>query len=229
MNRFCDQCGAEVRDSARFCNTCGSRVEAAPTGASPAAPVRRSRGGPVESSAQPPHRLPPPEAGQGMDSQGATDLSAQRRPSRDQGPDANSTPVLELRVSRITLMLSPWPWLLLALTVALAALSVWLGLPWYLPLGVAIILVVVMLVRWLSWRTDHLTIFPDRIIRHSGFLNRKEEVVPLQRIQDVSSVHKWYGFGWFSYETAGQDSDATFGPIRHASEIRDTIYRLLQS
>jgi membrane protein YdbS with pleckstrin-like domain len=73
-----------------------------------------------------------------------------------------------------------------------------------------------------------MTIYPDRIVRHSGILNRTETVDPVWRIQDVKSVRKWYGFGWIYLETAGEDSDEGFGPIRNVTEVRDVIYHLLR-
>ncbi len=139
-----------------------------------------------------------------------------------------SQPVLVVRVSVLKHLLRPRLW-------ALWAVLIGGGVGWYLlslplpgVLALGAVTVVVFALWWLDWRGDRLEIYPDRIVRHEGWLNRTERTLPLWRIQDVVLRRRWYGLGWVSFETAGEESDAGFGPIVRAGRVRDVIYRLIR-
>ncbi len=139
-----------------------------------------------------------------------------------------SQPVLVVRVSVLKHLLRPRRWALWAVLVGAVVGGFLLGLPPVGILAVAGLTVVVLALWWLDWRSNRLEIYPDRIVRHEGWLNRTERTLPLWRIQDVVLRRRWYGLGWVSFETAGEESDAGFGPIFNSGRVRDTIYRLIR-
>lgn len=192
---------------ARYCNQCGTPLrEGARFCDECGTPVGPGEGGAVATPG-PPAPAPVPA---------------------DAVPIAGGAPLLELRVSMIKHLLNPYVWGLFAVTIL--SLVAWLafGLTPLVLLVSLIATVIGVLLWWLNWHADYLTIYPDRIVRHEGVLNRTETVNPLWRIQDVTTKTKWYGLGWVYLETAGEASDQGFGPIRNASRVRDIVYRLMR-
>ncbi len=157
--------------------------------------------------------------------QNATSTAAHRAP---RGEPIPSQPVMVVRVSVLKHLLRPRLWALWAVLVGAGVGGFLLGLPPVGMLALGGLAVAASAFWWLEWRSNRLEIYPDRIVRHEGWLNRTERTLPLWRVQDVVLRRRWYGLGWVSFETAGEESDAGFGPIFHAGRVRDTIYRLIR-
>jgi uncharacterized membrane protein YdbT with pleckstrin-like domain len=87
-----------------------------------------------------------------------------------------------------------------------------------------------VVVVWLRWTEDSLTITNQRVILEEGVLVRSSRVIPLDRVQDVSTtqtlVGRILGYGTVEIDTAGAGGSERFGYVHHPERVRDQVFIL---
>jgi uncharacterized membrane protein YdbT with pleckstrin-like domain len=86
---------------------------------------------------------------------------------------------------------------------------------------------------WLRWEGDSLTVTDQRVILEEGVLRRTSTVIPLDRVQDVSTVQTLVGrvldYGTVEIDAAGAGGAERFefvtGPLRVRDQVSVLIHR----
>jgi uncharacterized membrane protein YdbT with pleckstrin-like domain len=83
---------------------------------------------------------------------------------------------------------------------------------------------------WLNWRVDMLTVTDQRVILEGGILLRTSKVIPLDRVQDVSTrqnvLGRFLDYGSVEIDTAGAIPNELFTYARHPEMLRDQVFVL---
>jgi membrane protein YdbS with pleckstrin-like domain len=105
---------------------------------------------------------------------------------------------------------------------------------WHLPAWIAIGVVGVVLIVWLTfipflrWRTRHFIVTTDRVMAREGVLNRTGLDIPLSRINSVKFVHglidRIWGAGTLIIESAS-DEPLEFDDIPNVEHVHSMLYR----
>jgi uncharacterized membrane protein YdbT with pleckstrin-like domain len=112
------------------------------------------------------------------------------------------------------------------------------GSPTHLILLIAIIVIGVLLLLWLSfrpwiaWRTTHYVFTTHRVLLRRGVLHHVGRDIALQRINDVGfSQTLWeriVGAGTLSIESAGEHSQESLHDIPHSDRVQQMLNRLIE-
>jgi uncharacterized membrane protein YdbT with pleckstrin-like domain len=86
---------------------------------------------------------------------------------------------------------------------------------------------------WLRWEGDSLTVTDQRVVLEEGVLRRTSTVIPLDRVQDVSTVQTLLGrildYGTVEIDAAGASGAERFefvsGPLRVRDQVSVLIHR----
>jgi membrane protein YdbS with pleckstrin-like domain len=131
----------------------------------------------------------------------------------------------------------PWilagPILIAAVAVVVAAAAAALNPPtavaWVL-VGVVVLALANLLVRWLRWRATRLVVTTERIIRRSGVLSRSGREIPLAALSDLtyhqSALQRVIGAGDLLLQSAGRESTEVVRSVPRPALIQNEIYRL---
>jgi uncharacterized membrane protein YdbT with pleckstrin-like domain len=128
-----------------------------------------------------------------------------------------------------------WPTLL-----GIAAIVVMDGLLLGVPIGDAarVILTLVVLavvagawyIVWLEWQAATLTVTDQRVILELGVVMRTTKVIPLDRVQDVSTkqtpMGQFLDYGSVEIDTAGAIANELFTYASHPEMLRDQVFVL---
>jgi uncharacterized membrane protein YdbT with pleckstrin-like domain len=89
------------------------------------------------------------------------------------------------------------------------------------PLGVVAIAV------WLRWEGDSLTVTDQRVVLEEGVFQRSSKVIPLSRVQDVSTVQTLLGrvldYGTVEIDAAGASGVERFAYVSGPVRVRDRL------
>ena len=84
------------------------------------------------------------------------------------------------------------------------------------------------IVVWLQWNAALLTVTDQRVIVEEGIFQRSSKVIPLDRVQDVSTkqtlVGRMLDYGLVEIDAAG--SSETFPYVRSPEMLRDQVFVL---
>lgn len=109
-------------------------------------------------------------------------------------------------------MVLPWQVPLLATAVALTGLGLW------------------ALWVWLNWRAALVTMTQLRVIIEEGIITRTSKIIPLDRVQDVSTKQPFVGrllnYGELEIDTAGTVANEVVTDLHAPERLRDQIYVL---
>lgn len=86
---------------------------------------------------------------------------------------------------------------------------------------------------WLRWEGDSLTVTDQRVVLEEGVLRRTSKVIPLDRVQDVSTVQTLLGrildYGTVEIDAAGASGAERFdfvsGPLRVRDQVSALVHR----
>lgn len=100
-------------------------------------------------------------------------------------------------------------------------------------LGVAVVvLLFLVLVPVLAWRTTHYVITTHRVLIRTGILNHTGRDIPLQRINDVAFEQTLWdrllGAGSLTVESAGERGQETLQNIPHSDRVQQLINRMIE-
>jgi len=97
-------------------------------------------------------------------------------------------------------------------------------------LAVAVVLGLWTIVVLLRWAEDSLTITDQRVVLEEGVLVRTSRVIPLDRVQDVSTTQtvlgRILGYGTVAIDTAGATGSDRFVYVRRPELVRDQVFVL---
>jgi uncharacterized membrane protein YdbT with pleckstrin-like domain len=83
---------------------------------------------------------------------------------------------------------------------------------------------------WLRWTEDSLTVTDQRVILQEGLLRRSSKVIPLNRVQDVSTTQTLLGrildYGTVEIDAAGRSGSERFAYVGSPEGLRDQVIRL---
>jgi uncharacterized membrane protein YdbT with pleckstrin-like domain len=93
------------------------------------------------------------------------------------------------------------------------------------PCGLSVISV------WLRWEGDSLTVTDQRVVLLEGVFQRTSKVIPLNRVQDVSTVQTLLGrildYGTVEIDAAGVSGAGRFAYVRNPVRVRDQVTGLV--
>jgi uncharacterized membrane protein YdbT with pleckstrin-like domain len=93
------------------------------------------------------------------------------------------------------------------------------------PLGLSVVAV------WLRWEGDSLTVTDQRVVLEEGVLQRTSKVIPLSRVQDVSTIQTLPGrvldYGTVEIDAAGVSGAERFAYVRGPVRVRDQLSALV--
>lgn len=99
-----------------------------------------------------------------------------------------------------------------------------------LTLIVLVALAAVAYVVWLNWQAAMLTVTDQRVIMEEGIVIRTSKVIPLDRVQDVSTRQNLFGrffdYGSVEIDTAGAIANELFTYAAHPEMLRDQVFVL---
>jgi uncharacterized membrane protein YdbT with pleckstrin-like domain len=84
---------------------------------------------------------------------------------------------------------------------------------------------------WLRWEGDSLTVTDQRVVLEEGVFQRTSKVIPLGRVQDVSTVQTLLGrlldYGTVEIDAAGPSGAERFVYVRGPVRVRDQVSALV--
>ncbi len=128
------------------------------------------------------------------------------------------------------------PMLALLFTLGLAGYLIALvddAIGTYVILGVAVLLIVVLvLIPFLRWRTTLFVITDARVVVRSGILSRTGRDIPLTRVNDVTFSHnlleRILGCGTLVVESAGERGQVQLTDVPRVEQVQKTLYELAE-
>jgi len=100
-----------------------------------------------------------------------------------------------------------------------------------LTLAVAVPSGLSVIVVWLRWEGDSLTVTDQRVVLLEGVFQRRSKVVPLVRVQDVSTVQTLLGrildYGTVEIDAAGAGGAERFAYVAGPMRVRDQVSALV--
>lgn len=109
---------------------------------------------------------------------------------------------------------------------------------WRSVLVIAVIVVAVVLVCWLSfapwlrWRTTHYVFTTHRVLIRRGIVQRTGRDISLQRISDVGFTQSLWDrivqAGTVTIESAGEQGQEVLTDIPHADDMQQVLNRLIE-
>ena len=129
-----------------------------------------------------------------------------------------------------------WPSVVTALVIAgcAAAVMLWTSAPSYagwILLGVGLVVLAYLGVRYLGWRTTTFVVTSQRIVYRTGVLRRTGREIPIGRVQDVTYhqtvVERIVRAGSLTVESAGRHGQDPFPDISKPDEVQSLINRIV--
>jgi uncharacterized membrane protein YdbT with pleckstrin-like domain len=121
--------------------------------------------------------------------------------------------------------------------VAVLALTVAVSLPPEVRLLVTLAGLAVaglwMIVGWVRWSSTSLTVTDHRVVLESGILSRESKVIPLDRIQDVSTRQslsgRLFGYGTVEIDAAGPTGSELLDHVPDPHQLRDQVFAVSET
>jgi len=129
-----------------------------------------------------------------------------------------------------------WPSVFTAVVLAgcVAAGVLWTGAPGYVSLillGVGLVAVAYLGLRYLGWRTTTCLVTSQRIVYRTGVMRRTGREIPIGRVQDVTYhqtvVERIVRAGSLTVESAGRHGQDPFPDISKPDEVQSLINRIV--
>lgn len=94
----------------------------------------------------------------------------------------------------------------------------------------AALLLVLVLVPFLRWRSTQFVITTKRVVTRQGILTRSGRDIPLSRVNDVSFSHnvleRVLRCGTLTVESAGERGQVVLTDVPRVAEVQHTVYEL---
>lgn len=83
---------------------------------------------------------------------------------------------------------------------------------------------------WLHWAWATVTVTDERVIVKEGVLVRRTKVIPLDRVQDVSTLQNLFGqllgYGSLEIDTAGSIENEVISHLPAPGQLREQVFEL---
>jgi membrane protein YdbS with pleckstrin-like domain len=118
-------------------------------------------------------------------------------------------------------------------TVVTLGAAIWISAAfdwkWWIPWGgLALVLIVYVLPKFLNWWTSNFAVTSDRIIHRMGWISKYSMEIPLEAINDVrfeqGILDRMVGAGTLVIQSASEQGRQVFEDIRHPEDVQKTIY-----
>jgi uncharacterized membrane protein YdbT with pleckstrin-like domain len=100
-----------------------------------------------------------------------------------------------------------------------------------LTLAVAALVGLSVIAVWLRWEGDSLTVTDQRVVLLEGVFQRTSRVIPLVRVQDVSTVQTLLGrildYGTVEIDAASAGGAERFAYVSRPLRVRDQVWVLV--
>lgn len=103
---------------------------------------------------------------------------------------------------------------------------------WILAVSVvaAVLLVLLSLVPFLRWRTEHFVLTTAHVFFRTGILHRRQHQIPLVRVQNIETIVTFwgriFGYGTLIVESAA-DEPLEFSNVASLSRLQGTLNQLI--
>jgi uncharacterized membrane protein YdbT with pleckstrin-like domain len=145
---------------------------------------------------------------------------------------------LLLQVNRhwLVLVASVWKWIAGYAVILAAAILVHLTgssstLRWFALLGVTLLLLVYIDVRYIVWRSENYTLTDERVIVRRGVVGKFIRSTSMSRVQDVTTRQRLLGrlfnFGSVEIESAGRDGAEVLTYVPDPQHFRNVLFERL--
>jgi uncharacterized membrane protein YdbT with pleckstrin-like domain len=123
------------------------------------------------------------------------------------------------------------------LVVAVLAQGLLMALPGELRLVVILAGLAVaglwVIAAWVRWSSTSLTVTDHRVVLESGILNRESKVIPLDRVQDVSTRQslsgRLFGYGTVEIDAAGPTGAEMLDHVPDPHQLRDEVFAVSET
>jgi uncharacterized membrane protein YdbT with pleckstrin-like domain len=123
------------------------------------------------------------------------------------------------------------------LVVAVVALNVAISMPGELRLLVTLGGLATAglwaIVAWVRWSSTSMTVTDHRVVLESGILNRESKVIPLDRVQDVSTRQslsgRLFGYGEVEIDAAGPTGSEVLDHVPDPHQLRDEVFAVSET
>jgi uncharacterized membrane protein YdbT with pleckstrin-like domain len=90
-----------------------------------------------------------------------------------------------------------------------------------------------MIAGWVRWSSMSLTVTDHRVLLESGILSRESKVIPLDRVQDVSTRQslfgRVFGFGTVEIDAAGPTGAEILDHVSDPHQLRDQVFAVSET
>lgn len=90
-----------------------------------------------------------------------------------------------------------------------------------------------MIWAWVRWSSTSLTVTDHRVLLESGILNRESKVIPLDRVQDVSTrqslAGRLLGYGTVEIDAAGPTGSELLDHVPDPHQLRDQVFAVSET
>jgi uncharacterized membrane protein YdbT with pleckstrin-like domain len=89
------------------------------------------------------------------------------------------------------------------------------------------------IVGWVRWASTSLTVTDHRVVMETGILSRESKVIPLDRVQDVSTrqslAGRLFGYGTVEIDAAGPTGSELLDHVPNPHELRDQVFAVSET
>jgi uncharacterized membrane protein YdbT with pleckstrin-like domain len=97
----------------------------------------------------------------------------------------------------------------------------------------AIVYVLWLLSKFMSWWFTHFVVTSDRVIYRHGVLAKRGVEIPLERVMNINFAQRIFeriiGAGDLQIDSAGAEGQSYFSNIRHPDGVQQEIYRQMEA
>jgi uncharacterized membrane protein YdbT with pleckstrin-like domain len=90
-----------------------------------------------------------------------------------------------------------------------------------------------MIVAWIRWSSTSLTVTDHRVVLETGVFSRATKVIPLDRVQDVSTrqslLGRIFGYGTVEIDAAGAAGTEVLDHVPQPHLLRDQVFAVSES
>lgn len=103
----------------------------------------------------------------------------------------------------------------------------------YVAVGLLLLSMLMLVVRFVVWRSSNFVVTTDRIIHREGLFSKRGIEIPLERVQNIafsqSFAERLLGAGDLLIESGGEGGQNRFTDVANPTRIQNEIYRQMEA